>query len=353
MNRFRFLSALSIFLLAALASLQAQIRDPIPEIASERFEFREGRHTFSIPCNSTIDLNNPTPGIRHLIIMVHGLDRKPHYHKVITDTVESAGVTEGVAVISPQFLALVDVEHHGLPTEVPYWSVNGWVIGHNSRNDEELPRPARVSSFTVVDEILLRALKLLPDLESVAIAGFSAGGQFMNRYAAGTMVHNSLTARGLDVVYVVGAPSSYLYLCQNRVISSDPLAFGPVSQSEFADCANFNVYRMGLDDMNQYMQRTGAKRIREQYGQRAVVYICGGKDDASASRNLATGCAAMLQGSHRVERAIFYHQYMAFFYGPDVHQRHTLLIAPEAAHNSRQLFVTPEGIQAVLGNFRR
>ncbi len=330
------------------------VREPVPVIASKRFHFRAADATLAIPCESTASMTDTTPGIRHLIVMVHGLFRTNHYHDNMVEALKLAGSPKEVAVISPQFLAGVDIAEHKLGDYFPYWSVNGWLIGHLSRNDPELPRTTRVSSFEVLDSLLRWSLQAFPDLESVAVCGFSAGGQVMSRYAAGNQVHPFLAERGIDVAYVISAPSTYLYLCANRPLANDPFSFGPVAAEARADCPGFNLYPHGLEQPNEYMKRAGdAGQIIEQLKQRRLVLLVGEKDDASASYGLSDGCRSNLLGAHRLERAMAYYEYLKFLHGPEAHERNRLLVVPGAAHNSREVFASAQGVEAILGNFRR
>ncbi len=365
----RLVLALAFALLCGLPQLTAQttggvppaerrpasvvVREPVPAIASKRFHFRAADATLAIPCESSVSMTGVTPGIRHLIVMVHGLFRTNHYRGIV-EALKLAGSPQDVAVIAPQFLVGVDIAGHKLGDDFPYWSVNGWLIGHLSRNDPELPRTTRVSSFEVLDSLLRWALQALPDLESVAVCGFSAGGQFMSRYAAGNQIHPTLAERGIDVAYVISAPSTYLYLCANRPLANDPFSFGPVPAAAQAECPGFNLYPHGLERPNDYMKRAGdAGQIIEQLKQRRLILLVGEKDDASASYGLSDGCRSNLLGAHRLERALAYYEYLKFLHGPEAHKRNRLLFVPGAAHNFRAVFASAQGVEAILGNFRR
>ena len=47
-----------------------------------------------------------------------------------------------------------------------------------------------------------------PNLRTVVLAGFSGGGQLVQRYAAVGRVGDTLANRGIALRYVVGSPSS-------------------------------------------------------------------------------------------------------------------------------------------------
>jgi hypothetical protein len=334
--------------------VSVRVRQPVAELASERFRFRMGRDTYIIPCGSSVSFTQTSPQIRHLVVFVHGLFRQAVYHTNLMDALEFAGSPQDVAMITPQFMTNADVVGHQLGPEYPYWSVNGWQPGHLSRNDPEAPRSTRISSFDAMDALLAWATRAFPNLESIAVAGFSAGGQFVSRYAAGNQIHSMLAERGIDVVYVITAPSHYLYLCEHRPTQADPFDFVPLTSSQVGECAHGNRYPMGLENLNAYMARSGSPaRIREQLGQRNVILLIGEEDDERALYGLASGCASNLQGAHRMERARAYHEYMKFLYGPEIHARHRMMIVPGAGHNSREVFISEVGTQAILANRRR
>lgn len=117
-------------------------------------------------------------------------------------------------IVAPQFLADVDIAVRAhVPESTLYWDVEGWkgglpAIGH-----------AAVSSFTAMDSLLLQLTgpEMLPDHRKpvVVIAGNSAGGQFVNRYAAVGRAPETLAERGMPVRFIIANPSSYLYLIRS------------------------------------------------------------------------------------------------------------------------------------------
>ena len=84
-------------------------------------------------------------------------------------------------------------------------------------------RPAPLSAFDALDTLLAKLgdRAILPTLSQIVLAGFSAGGQLVQRYAA--------VGKGsdIDLRYVVGSPSSFLY-------------FGDARPEATTGCADFN-----------------------------------------------------------------------------------------------------------------
>lgn len=351
-NTFLILALLALCGQPAVMAQQKTADDPVPELAAQRFEFKEGAHTFVIPCDSNLDINKSSDDVQHAFLMVPGFLRQRHYHDVIVDSLKSVDALENVVVVSPQFLNKADVEFYQLGKDYPFWSNGGWAIGNNSIHDGTDPAAAKVSSFTVMDRLLEDVVRRFPKLKTLTVVGFSAGGQYLNRYAAGNRVNDWVEARSIAVTYVVAAPSSYLYFNAERALSTNPLVFGSIDKTPYAGCKDFNSYRYGLLNLNEYMRGASADRIPSFYAQRRVVHLVGEKDDASASAHLASSCPAMAQGEHRVQRAIIYFGYLQHLFGEQVKERHSLVIVPGVGHNSRGLFVSKDGSQVLVDSMK-
>ena len=69
----------------------------------------------------------------------------------------------------------------------------------------------------MIDEVFdrLRDRKRFPNLSQVVLAGHSAGGQFVNRYAAGGQARAN---QGVRLKFLVMKPSPYIYLDRKRVL---------------------------------------------------------------------------------------------------------------------------------------
>jgi hypothetical protein len=320
---------------AVAGATQVAVQQVLPERLSVP---GQGGGAHLIPTDWSHDPTVRDEEVCHLVVMVHGFGRRSLFPAILRDLLGGEPNARAVAWYAPQFLCAVDLEAHGLDERHPYWSENGWVIGHNSRSDPGLPRADRISSFAVIDELVSQALAAFPNLESTVIGGFSAGGQFANRYAAGNRAHGRLEEAGVAVRYLVAAPSSYLYFCENRLASRDPLRFGPVADTVYADCEGFHRYRFGMRELNSYMRQVGPAALAANYGSREIDYLCGGDDDERASRHLAGGCEAMLQGAHRLDRMLVYSGYLESRFGGEVATRHRVHVVPGVGHSSPLLF---------------
>ena len=109
-------------------------------------------------------------------------------------------------------------------------------------------RKADVSAFEVFDSLIgsIIGSQNFPNLRSVVIFGHSAGGQFVNRYAACSRFER----HGVAVKYVVMAPSSYLYFNKERVVR------GTVDRFAVPDVASERYNRWGAGTEHLYSRIT-------------------------------------------------------------------------------------------------
>ena len=242
-------------------------------------------------------------------------------------------------MLAPQFLVEPDVRAHSPGRNIVFWS-GGWKQG-----DQSLPAPGRVaqvtvSSFTAVDVIMasLANTSTFPDLRLTVIAGHSAGGQFVHRYAAAN-------PEPVTTHYVVANPSSYLYLDGDR--PSSARVGNPCDGAE-PHCQGHDRYRYGLAALNAYMSALGPDAIRNRYRQRRVTYLLGLEDDDPEHPELDRSCAARAQGLHRLERGNAYVDHLRRHYGPDVLRRHIQVHVPGVGHSRDDMFSAPQGLRALF-----
>jgi hypothetical protein len=293
----------------------------------------------AIPVCSTKPLQLGDPTITRAIVVVHGSGRDaPASLQKVRDSANAEGVTDAL-IIAPQFLTEGDVAGWSLASNVLFWGESGWKQGDGSVSTAAHPRAGSVSSFAAVDAILLRLTSRLayPNLRTVIVTGHSAGGQFTNRFAAGSPAEAWLRASGITTVrYAIANPSSYLYmtLLRPRV---------PIL------CLNYNNYRYGLADLNPYMATVGAGTIKARYGERQVTYLLGADDDDADGEGLDESCAANAQGASRLARGTSYFGFLDDFYGSGVYTRHTKRVVPGVGHSSRDIYNSAAGREALFG----
>ena len=140
------------------------------------------------------------------------------------------------STITPQFLAQVDVTGcaPGADTFAGACKLARRISGERSGAAER---------FSVLDAILLRLAiaSRFPALREIVVAGHSAGGQLVQRYAIVGRAPAAVASATLAVRFVVANPSSYLYFTPERPAGS---GFAPF---DAAACPEFNRWKYGIE----------------------------------------------------------------------------------------------------------
>jgi hypothetical protein len=272
-----------------------------------------------LACHASRPLGTPHPQVSHLLIVVHGaLRNSADYLGHAVRAAELAGAAERTLAVAPQFLADVD----GQSGRVLSWDVEGWKGG------EPALSPAPVSSFTAMDCLLGR---LAGAARTVVIAGHSAGGQFVNRYAIVGRLPGELAVR-----FVISNPSSYLYFSPERpVLVPDP--------------SQVNRWRYGFEDPPGYVDRSPQEYLRRYLG-RDVSIVLGAQDRDPAAVLLEVSPPAMAQGPNRLDRGIHYHRHvrqMARRAG--LPARHRLITLPGVGHDGGDVLAAPQTREILFG----
>jgi hypothetical protein len=149
---------------------------------------------------------------------------------------------------------------------------------------------------------------------------------------------------GIDIRYVIGSPSSYMYFDETRRVEGTLDEFGIPSDEIIEDCPYYNEYHYGLEALNSYMESVGEEQIMAQYDPREVIYLLGEEDDDPNHPGLDTGCSAMLQGDHRLERGIIYFNHLYEVFGYSIFWHHEQAIIPGVAHDANAMFTSDCGL---------
>lgn len=312
-------------------------------IGDKTFSIIDEGNTCKIPYYSNVNsVDNENTSITRAVIALHGASRNAgeYYENMLIAAEMESTQLDTLLVISPQFLIESEIEKFQLDSEHLYWSSGGWKIGFLSKNEEQNPRSSRISSFTIMDSLMVRLAKNSPNLKTIVFSGHSAGGQFVNRYAAASLVPTELENSGITMRFIVNNPSSYLYMDDTRKITGTNNF-----EASQTNCALFNEYKYGLDDLPDYLAAVGVERIRAQFPKREVVYLLGDEDNDLNSSSLDTSCEGALQGKHRLERGIIYYEYLQSYYGDTIKTKQTIGMVPKVGHSHKGMF------QSELGRF--
>lgn len=351
MRRLIYLSILLLFGLSVLGAPSAQAAAPCIAANAGCVEWvaAPGGTTQS-PVYRTYPLAKRAEAITGAFVLVHGASRDAdNYFRHALAAAFLAGALERTLVVSPRFASSDGATcRDALGAQEANWSCasggESWRTGGIAVND------AAVTSFDVADEILRRLARkdVFPNLRSIVVAGHSAGGQFVSRYAMANQVHDRL---GVPVAYVVANPSSYGYLDAARpsasalpagvaagapgytapVLADPPAAFGPFGDAR--NCTTYDTWPYGLHARAGYSARIADGDLKAQLAARPVTYLLGGLDILPLF-GFDTSCAAMAQGPTRLARGLAYARYVNEKYGA----AHKTVLVPSCGHNARCMF---------------
>jgi hypothetical protein len=310
---------------------------PVERICSGRLTLGRAASDGQIPlCQSVASLAQPDPAIQRAIIVIQGSGRNaPSSYDAVLDVVRDAE-RHDTLVLAPQFLTALDLGTREPRPDVAYWRSGAWSEGE--RSDRSSPGE-HLSSFEVLDRLIeeLAVPGHYPNLNQITIAGHSAGGQFVQRYAAGTRIeqHHSIDGRPIAFRYIAANPSSYLYL------------FPRQPDRTTQACPRYDEYKYGLRDLNPYLQPLGPDGIRDNYARKDVTILLGQMDHQMLDPSKDDTCPAVAQGANRLSRGLRFAQFLTATYGAGVHHTHAVVV-PGVGHNARGMFTSPAGRAALL-----
>jgi pimeloyl-ACP methyl ester carboxylesterase len=293
-----------------------------------------------LPFASNQPVDRAAP-VRELVLTIHGMHRHVNLTRSQWQSLSVAGRPDTL-VFLPQFLKDRDRAAHGLTDDVLSWR-GSWQWGDQSSG----PRP--ISSFEIMDRLILQLLAQYPTIASVVVMGNSAGGQFTQRYAELSAVQDIANAGGKRVAfrYLAANPSSYLYVDNRRVLPSGHIEVPPAAALTL--CPGYNSYGYGLDGANPYAGRSSVADIAGRMLRRNVTYFIGDDDNDENHPELDRHCSAEIQGAERFERSRNYWRYLVAAFGPQVQANQRQICIPRGTHDFRTIWGTPCGASLIGG----
>jgi pimeloyl-ACP methyl ester carboxylesterase len=318
--------------------------------------------THHVRMMTTHPIDAASSKITRALVVIHGSGRDAeHAFDAAVEAAKLAHALDNTIIIAPRFSS----NDGGLCNDVleeheTNWGCeanNGWQAGGTAADDD------RLTTFDVVDRLVtqLGRKDLFPNLSVIVVAGHSAGGQFVTRYSMANQVHDAvartmLVRRSLGeggkvraasggqlraasegespVRYVVASPSSYAYPDSER-----PASHG----SPAAGCNIFDDWPYGLRDRKGSAARLTPEDLARQLASRPVTYLLGALDNTTM-RGLDTGCAAMAQGSSRLERG----QVFAAHVNTRLGAHHRVVVVPGCAHDTRCVFTAASALPVLF-----
>jgi hypothetical protein len=339
---------LPVALLLLLAASMATAT-PVDQLGTYRFSVTVQGHTLKIPYDANQSITVAHSSVRRLVLLIHGSSR---HSDTALETLQLDATAAGVnnsssLLVGPQFLTEEDIDDHALASDMLFWEDDGWKQGDQSLSTTANARPAKISAFAVLDSMLYRIATLCPNLETIVIGGHSAGGQFTNRFAAGSRLPQLLAQQfGIQMSYVVANPSSYIYMDGTRLV---PKTSNSWATPQGTSCPEYNFYKYGMQSRNPYMAAVSSAQIASQYAQRRVTYLLGELDTDPNGDGVDTDCPAEIQGSYRLERGLTYRKYLIHYYGPEIQALHEAITVPGVGHDSQGMFTSTCGLSRLFG----
>ena len=272
------------------------------------------------------------PSVTRAIVIVHGVLRDAdYYYDTGVIAADAAHALKDTLVIAPQFVERTDLAGKAASAQTLYWP-STWPGGSDA------VAPAPISTYDVFDAIVARLsdAKRFPSLREIVIAGHSAGGQIVQRYAVvGKSPQLDSSAR-IPVRLVVSNPSSYFYFTDWR----------PIPQS---NCADFNEWRYGLKGAPRYVSGTSAQ-LESRYIRRHVTYLMGTADTNPNEEDLDRSCGGEAQGPYRFMRAKYYIEYVGSRHPAGTAQDYAFVQG--VPHDNRRMFTSACGLAVIFGGDR-
>jgi hypothetical protein len=324
----------AIAVIAMVAPAPASTPDVVvSSIGRDAFALNVSGSRMLLPFESNHPIDRPAQ-FDQLTILIHGLHREVKLGRALQDAL---GVSRpDTLVLAPQFLRDVDHAAYQLPDNVPSWQ-STWQWGDQSSG------PRQISSFEAIDQIIFELLARYPSIHKVVLMGNSAGGQFVQRYAALSAAEDIVNAGGRRVAfrYLASNPSSYLYFDERRVSPAGRIEVPPAAMVRA--CPRYNTYGYGLDRPNPYAGRSSAAEIAARMLRRTVVYFIGDDDNDENHPELDTHCGAEMQGAERFERSRNYWGYLVGKFGRAVLANQRRICIEAGTHDARTIWGTSCG----------
>ncbi|WP_414160224.1 hypothetical protein [Serratia sp. BNK-26-b] len=284
-----------------------------------------------------------SPQPRTALVVMHGHPRDAA--KTLQAAIDAAqGAGDNSLLVAPLFQVPVKLAVHchsaGLPRPQDgdaLWRCGSWIAGG-------LDNGGKTGSFNAMDNLLADLKRRWPSLQSITVAGFSAGAQFVQHYVG--FAH---PPSGVRMRYVVADPGSWLYFDNLRPLPTSWGSCGSETTCRFrwqtlddGRCPQANRWKYGLETFPAHLQRT-ADAARRRYAAADITYLAAADDTGTAPgayyRILDKSCAAQLQGPYRLQRALAYADYDRRYLAPD--KPHRLTIVPGCGHNVACVFPAP------------
>ncbi len=315
--------------------------------------------TVKIPYRRTKALNQTYNAVKTGVIVVHGnrgdVDNTFNFMQDALDSIPA--YNDEYLIIAPAFLDAENYSATDYVDDIIYWGGNtsgNWrFTGHST-----LPSTVQLSSSQVMDAIVLKIRAVAPNLETIVVVGYSAGGQMVQRYALtnqlddGSLQNISVGSGNIEFRYVIASPGSYMYLSSDRYKLSDRNNLVKYTSQEISDaiadnsaCSTYNVGRYGIENKTYYPYIASVGSDTEAFvnniKNRRILIIAGDEDDKTESDAANDSCNKRLQGEGRLERS---YNYMYHIGREGAAKNTSYCTVAGATHNKKSIVLKSEPV---------
>lgn len=310
-------------------------------IASNLFPIKYNNKIYYLPYSSNIDYENNKDSKKNVIIAIHGLlKNSKDLCETISRDMKKTSHLNNTIVICPQFLNSADLSHNKSNKNILTWPIEGWDQGDQSSNYN-----AKISSFAALDSLVkyYSEKRQFKNIKKIIIIGFSAGGQFVQRYSFFTMIDSYEKSKNITVTYIPLSPSSYLYLNNKRPRGIPGIFIRPDGYIDNF-CKKYNSYKYGLENIPDRNVYHNINNLISNYKYKNIYYIVGKNDNKTLDFFLDRKCAAKIQGTDRYNRLTNYFGFLVNFYGNNLKIKQSIHFIDNAGHNMEQIVASNEFI---------
>lgn len=307
---------------------------------STRYTFQiDNNETAQIPYASSRDISINSPKVERLIISIHSSSYDPDFYvdTIMAITAEHREMQEKLLIISPAFYR----EDKTTLKDVVIWQTDPF-WGNNRALYQN--KEVTLSAFEVLDQLIEYILSSdnFPNIKQIVIIGHSAGGQFVNRYAASNTFMDKYT---IPVKFLVMAPSSYLYFSPKRANDENRTHF----ETPYPKNPAYNQWGYGVKKLYGFHKKynVSANKIQKRYPTLKIRYLVG-SEDVHLSNTLDMNAEAMLQGLNRKQRAITYYNHLQDHFGSEIIQNQDFFIIDGMGHSAKDLIESEKGKEFIL-----
>jgi pimeloyl-ACP methyl ester carboxylesterase len=274
--------------------------------------------------------------VTRAFVLVHGQGRDAdNYFRTAVAAGFLANALDDTVIIAPRFSSNTGSCRDFLAANEVNWGCSGdsWRSGSVALNDE------RLSSYDLMDAILRQLARkdFFPNLKQIMLAGHSAGGQYVTRYAMANTIHDALQ---VPLTYIVSNPSSYSYLDATRPAANGD-DFRPYTDGR--NCTTYDRWPYGIQHRTGYSAKLSDEQLKQQLVARPVVYLLGELDTLPLA-GFDASCPAMAQGPNRLARGQAYAKYVNQKFGA----QHKVTTVPLCGHNARCIFTSEAALPIIF-----